>query len=316
MKRRFLLMVTVVLLLNCSLNVCAKEAQVKENVIENDNVGLELRALPTDIGSIKLEQVAQSITIPEQPFQATENLVNNAEVIYRLRYKVTAKRVNNQIVTNYPIDCIVFTGPIKGSKFTNIDSSGVGYIDVDVRGPHNITIYCRLKNSSVRSNTVTSSVNIRADYAKNFWCTGYFTALESDYSGAKTSAKGIANDTFKSDFLEKVKVNGSGKADNGKFLHYDSSTGSFSYMNPTTATGTSPDASRTIAVDPYYIPRAKVNSVWKRATVSIANIGTRVAEDGGRLIVGYHLDVYRGIGNVAMQGWSNLNRKVTLMSVN
>lgn len=106
-----------------------------------------------------------------------------------------------------------------------------------------------------------------------------------------------------------------GKAENGKYLHYDSTKKTFSYVNPVTVTGTTPTAGRTIAVDSYYVPRKPINGVWKRATVSIANIGTRTAEDGGGAINGYHIDVYLGLGNASKLGWTSTNRVVTLLSI-
>lgn len=313
MKKMILLLVVAMTLLNCSINVYAKETAVKSEITENNDVEFEPRASATDIKTIVLEQVGQQI-IPETPFK--EDLVKNAEVIYRFRYKVTAKRVNNQVVTNLPIASIGYTGPVTGWKFTSINSGGVGYIDVDVRGAHNFTLFCRLSTSNVKSNTVSATPTVRANYAKGFYCTGYNTALESDYTGTKKSAPGIAGDTFAVDFLADVKLNGSGKANNGKYLHYNSSSQTYSYQSPITATGTTPTVDRTIAVDPYYIPRAKVNSVWKRAIVSIANVGTRVAEDGGSAIAGYRIDVYMGLGRSAMNGWGNATRAVTLISVN
>ena len=138
-----------------------------------------------------------------------------------------------------------------------------------------------MKSSGVKSNTVSLSVPIQAKYDKAFYCTGYYTSLESDWSGEKVAVDSLGNDAYKKAFLEDTKMNGSGKAENGKYLHYDSTKKTFSYVNPVTVTGTTPTAGRTIAVDSYYVPRKPINGVWKRATVSIANIGTRTAEDGG-----------------------------------
>lgn len=121
-------------------------------------------------------------------------------MIYRIRYKVTAKTVNNQVVTNRVIESITYTGPVKGSKITNINSQGIGYIDIDVRGAHNITLYCRLKSSGVKSNTVSLSVPIQAKYDKAFYCTGYYTSLESDWSGEKVAVDSLGNDAYKKAF--------------------------------------------------------------------------------------------------------------------
>lgn len=314
MKRILMLLLMVTVMSACNLR-----ADASENATEKTTVSQQARTSLTDIGIVKLEKIGEQI-IPEAAIK--ENLVSNAEVIYRIRYKVTARKVNNEPVVNHRIDYVEYTGPVKGIKCTNTDSNGVGYIDVDVRGAHTITISCKLVNnnvmkSKVKSNTVTTPIMVRARYEKTFYCTVYITELESDYNGDKTTAPGISGDTFTKTFLERVKLNGSGKANNGKYLQYNSLSKTFSYQtSPLTATGTKATVGRTIAVDPYYIPRAKVNSVWRRATVYIAGVGSRIAEDGGGGIVGYRIDIYMGEGKQAGYGLGNANRAVTLESVN
>ncbi len=318
MRRILMLLLMAMAMLTCNLRVDARENAV-EKTTEMSVVSKQSRAALKDIGIVKLEKIGEQI-IPEAAIK--ENLVSNAEVIYRIRYKVTARKVNNEPVVNHRIDYVEYTGPVKGIKCTNTDSNGVGYIDVDVRGAHRITISCKLVNnnairSTVKSNTVTTSLTVRAKYEKPFYCTVYITTLESDYSGYKTTAAGISEDTFTKSFLDAVKLNGSGKANNGKYLQYNSSSKTFSYQtSPLTASGTKATAGRTIAVDPYYIPRAKVNSMWRRATLYIAGVGTRIAEDGGSAIVGYRIDIYMGEGKRAGYGLGNANRVVTLQTVN
>lgn len=91
----------------------------------------------------------------------------------------------------------------------------------------------------------------------------------------------------------------------------------YSYIDkPTTATGTEATEGRTIAVDPKYIPRAKVGGRWKRAKVNISGIGNRVAEDGGKDIEGYDIDVFMGTGKNTIKTWGDMNRTVRLISVN
>ena len=140
-------------------------------------------------------------------------------------------------------------------------------------------------------------------------------ALESDYSASKVAVSGITDAKFKSDFLADVKMNGTGKADSGKYIHWNGN--GYSYIDkPTTATGTEATEGRTIAVDPKYIPRAKVGGRWKRATVNISGIGNRVAEDVGGGIVGYKIDVFMGLGKNTIKTWGNMNATVRLISVN
>lgn len=310
MKRKLFLVPLIVSLLSTSITAFAEDAAIQEeNTYYNETNSVSVNALPSDVQSITITPVSTQI-IPTTPFK--ESLVNNAEVLYRFRYKVTAIRYNNQKVTNTPLSAFSYTGPVKGSKTTAFDSSGNGYIDVDIRGPKTFSLYCRM--GSTNSNTITQTPSLRCDYQNSFYCTGYNIALESDYSDAKINASGITDSTFRGRFLAAVKLNGSGKAENGKYIKYIGSD-TYSYSSPMTATGTTPTAGTTIAVDPYFIPRAKVGGLWKRATVQIANVGSRRAEDGGNAINGYRIDVFRGIGNSSMSGWTNGNRAVTLISV-
>lgn len=310
MNKKLLLVPLIASLLTTSTTVFAKDSVIpEENPYSNEVDSVSTYVLSSDVRTITITPVSTQI-IPTTPFK--EDLVNNAEVLYRFRYKVTAIRYDNQKVTNTPLTTFSYTGPIKGSKTTAFNSSGDGYIDVDIRGAKAFTLYCRM--GATNSNTITQTPALRCDYQSSFYCTGYNIALESDYNDAKVTATGIKDNTFSKKFLAAVKLNGSGKADDGKYIKYMGSD-TYSYSSPMTATGTTPTAGTTIAVDPYFIPRAKVGGLWKRATVQIANVGSRRAEDGGNAISGYRIDVFRGIGNSSMSGWTNGNRTVTLISV-
>jgi Uncharacterized protein conserved in bacteria len=165
------------------------------------------------------------------------------------------------------------------------------------------------------SNQISATPKVSANYQNPFYCTAYIVALEKDYSASKVSASGLTGATFRSDFLAAVKLNGTGKADSGRYIYWNGS--GYSYISkPTTATGTEATAGRTIAVDPEFIPRAKGGGNWKRATVNISGIGNRVAEDGGGSIKGYKIDVFMGLGKSTVNTWSNMNRTVKLISVN
>lgn len=316
MKKKLFLITAITILLCNNINIYAHENDTLEEVkiIYNTECDILTYAAADDIKSITLAKTGTQI-IPEEPYN--ETLVQNAEVLYRFTFKVTAKKYNGQAVTNMPINYIFYTGPVKGYKFRSIDSSGVGYIDIDVRGAKNFTLYCTLPTSgAVKSNKLSITPAVGAKYENPFYCTGYITVKESEYSGDVGAAAGIKDTTFYTKFLNDVRLNGSGQTLSGQFIHYNSSTGLYSYLAPTTATGTTPTGGRTIAVDPYYIPRAKVNGTWKRATVNISNIGNRVAEDGGGAIKQYRIDVYNGIGKAGMNGWGNANRTVTLININ
>lgn len=273
----------------------------------NGEEGME-KSIITDVKEVKIVQVGEAY-IPNNPFSG--NLVKNAEVIYRLKYKVTATKFNGSKVTNMPV-VAYYSAAVTGTKVTNINSSGEGFIEIDVRGTKNFTLYSMV--DGVRSNQISATPKMSAYYQNSFYCTAYIVALESDYNASKVSASGITGATFRSDFLAAVKLNGTGKADSGKYIHWNGS--GYSYIDkPTTATGTEATAGRTIAVDSEFIPRAKVGGNWKRATVNISGIGNRIAEDGGGSIKGYRIDVFMGTGKSTLKAWSNMNRTVNLISV-
>lgn len=266
--------------------------------------------VPAD--SVTVTAVGKKV-IPNKGF--SQDIVNRAEVIYRFKYQVTAKRADGKKITNRAITKVATTGPVVGYKCTKLDETGVGYIELDVRGANKFTMYCKLRGGGARSNLIQKKPTVSAVYETKFYCTAYYTPIEKEFTGTRVRAPGISGTKFYDKFLDAVKMNGSGMALNGKYLHYSSSTGTFTYLKPTTATGTTPDASKTIAVDPYFIPRSRPDGTWKRAIVDIEGIGLRRAEDGGGAIKGYRIDVYVGLGKKSLAGFKNGYRKVKLIRV-
>lgn len=313
MKRYYLLLTFFLVLFSVQGNAFAEEGVFynDEIILENETDILE-QSPSNGILSITIQQEGNPF-IPEEPIKG--DLIKNAEPIYRIRYKVTAKQVNGKTVKNRGIRAIRYTGPVQGCKFKNINSSGVGYIDIDVRGAKKFTVFCEIANCGLRSNVINKTLTVKAEYQKMFYCTAYNTVLEQECDGVLETAPGIKSKKFPKDFLDAVKLNGSGKTKSGDYLHYNSEKRTYSYMDPTTATGKKPKAGRTIAVDPYYIPRAKIKGTWKRATVNIHGIGKRIAEDGGNLIKKYKIDIYMGEGKSVLKNWSNSYRKVTLEDI-
>ena len=73
--------------------------------------------------------------------------------------------------------------------------------------------------------------------------------------------------------------------------------------------GTIPTVGKTIAVDPYYVPRKSVSAGL--AKVNIADVGNRQAEDGGGAITGYRIDVFYGTGLPSSDpSWNAKNKTV------
>lgn len=299
MKKSFAFMVLVIFFCFCS-----KKAEA--NPFVGANAVREI--IVTPIGTR---------VIPTSPLNNSEDLVNGGKVIYRYQYEVRVKLENGRYLTGgYPCQfCYPNNGgnAVCGTNVSGFDSSGRATIKMDIRGSALYEFQYKLRDSNVKSNTIKGASSISCDYESPFYCTGYITCDEKDYSGKNVSVNGISNATFRTDFVDAVKLNGSGRTLGGQFLHYDSR--GFSYLAPTTASGTSATEGKTIAVDPYYIPRTVKNGTWKRAIVDIDGIGERRAEDGGSAIKGYHIDVYLGVGKSKVKGWNNINRKVTLKKV-
>lgn len=264
---------------------------------------------------ITLRQVGTPY-IPAKTLNSSTPLVDDAEVIYRYKYNVIGIKRNGRPYTDSIRNRTMRyygTNSIVGFSFSGFNSSGIGTLELDVRGRKATTFSLALTPNSypaqeVLSAKTTIAVRSRAKYEKQFWCTGYITASESEYKGKKISAKGISGRTFKSDFLDAVKLNGSGKPENSNdYIAYNK--GSYKIVSaPTTATGDKAEAGKTIAVDPYVIPR----KTSKKAQVYIDGIGSRLAQDGGESIKDYRIDIYFGIGTKSMGSWGNCYKNVTL----
>lgn len=302
MKKYFGLIVGVLTLLLSSFNVEAKGNDIESMYpIEIDRLESEIYGTEMQIQAINTQKVAKiemvqygKQVIPTNPIKYSEDIVNQGTPLFRVTIKVKATDISSRAVSRAAITAsTTSTAKVKGIKTSGYtDSSGVGYIYLDVRGATRVNVTVTINNykQTLNFNTVES-----CKYESSFRVTGYITCLESDYTGGKVSAKGISGKTFKSDFLKAVKLNGSGVADNSVNIYYNKSTSSYSLGSAKTATGTTPTAGRTIAVDNYYVPMYRVSgSIYKRGRVNIEGIGIRTAEDSGGAIKKYHIDVYLG----------------------
>jgi 3D (Asp-Asp-Asp) domain-containing protein len=157
-----------------------------------------------------------------------------------------------------------------------------------------------------------------ADWESQFLMTAYIIASEADYGGPTVTNPCGLTGTWRRGFLygNGVLLQGSGRDLNGNIITIDWAN-SGRPLNPNnvcfttaacagTASGACATEGTTVAVDPAVIPMG--------ASVNIQNVGGRVAQDTGGRINGYHIDVFRGFGRAALQGWGNFHGTVRYLS--
>lgn len=178
----------------------------------------------------------------------------------------------------------VIEGP---SSPTDVTGSATAIISTrNQPGTSNIT---GLSPANIQTTTPGVINWLPANYESEFLVTCYTIAVETDSSATPTTNHvcGLpAANTYRSAFLDDVRMQGSGLAANGDIIHY---RGRGCYNTDTcarTASGACAAVGTTIAVDPAVIPR--------RSTVNVSILGHRAAQDGGGWINGYHIDDYMG----------------------
>jgi 3D (Asp-Asp-Asp) domain-containing protein len=157
-----------------------------------------------------------------------------------------------------------------------------------------------------------------ANWEAPFFMTAYIIANEADFAGQTVTNPCGLTGTYRRNFLygNGVLLQGSGQALNGDIITIDwNASGQPLNQNNVcftvtdcarTASGVCALAGTTIAVDRTVIPMG--------ASVNIERVGDRVAQDTGGAIRGYHIDVFRGFGRAAMQGWGNFHGTVRYLS--
>ena len=157
-----------------------------------------------------------------------------------------------------------------------------------------------------------------ADYEAPFLMTAYIIANEADYSGPLITNPCGLTGTWHRNFLygSGVLLQGSGKDLSGQIISIDFANSghpvnasNVCFHTDTcahTASGACAEEGVTIAVDRRVIPMG--------ALVNIERVGDRTAQDTGQGIVGEHIDVFRGFGRAAMQGWGNFRGTVRYLS--
>ncbi|GEM_PF-1221460 len=130
-----------------------------------------------------------------------------------------------------------------------------------------------------------------------WYITGYFTPLESDYTGRFITVNvNGATYKFREGFVEEIKTEGWGRTISGDYLGWYDESFHFS-ENPLDAAGNSLEVNA-IAVDPLLVP---ANSRIMIPTLpSPWDIVVFTGSDTGTAIVGRHIDVYTGEGTAAL----------------
>ena len=168
------------------------------------------------------------------------------------------------------------------------DASGVTKAKVETRKqPGQSTITSASEDIGTGSPAVITWLPAR--YESMFLVTCYVVSLESDFVSTPLIAnvKGLpAENQYHSGFISDTRLQGSGIALDGSFIHYDG-RGRYSLQScPLMSNGTCAVDGTSAAVDPAIIP--------DEGTFSIDSVGARLAQDTGGAINGYHIDVYYG----------------------
>jgi 3D (Asp-Asp-Asp) domain-containing protein len=185
---------------------------------------------------------------------------------------------------------------------TNAAGTATGNVSTRKQGTANISA----ANSDIATPSPASIVFGAANYESPFRYTGYIIASEADYHGTPFAACGLDR-TYPIDFLfgRGVTMQGTGEDSDGRFIQPDYArnrsehrTGTqqcFHYV--TCARGRSGNcvqAGVSIAVDTSVIPMG--------ASVNLQGYGNRLADDTGRAITDYHIDLFLGAGFAVLRG--------------
>jgi 3D (Asp-Asp-Asp) domain-containing protein len=130
----------------------------------------------------------------------------------------------------------------------------------------------------------------------NFTVTIYNIALESDYAGKKTEQPKNLSQCYSSEFLNGIKMQGTGKDDNGKYIRWDGAKG-YNYTDGAiTASGRKAVSGLTIAVDPKVIPLGSLVYIKDMQM-------TFRADDTGGAIKGNHIDLFFEVSRKDALAW-------------
>ena len=280
---------------------------------------LMITVIPLESSAVTPLTIALSYyseVIPDSTSLLSNGVVSGGKPTYRVKMKAIVSGSSNFTGTPITFNNPASSTVVRVSADSVLNASGsvsnytaTVYATYDVRGTVTSFSCTATIGGTSYSGTKTATINVpvASNYSSQFFITYYVIADESDYTGSyDTAAAGISGKLYRSAFLNAVKMQGSGYSHYGEYMQYQS--GSYTIVSqPSTATGTVPTINKTIAVDPYYIPRLSS----ARAKVQIGSVGDRQAEDGGGAITGRHIDVFYGTGLPSSDpSWSATNKTV------
>ncbi|MGN6622943.1 MAG: polysaccharide deacetylase family protein [Candidatus Nitrosocosmicus sp.] len=180
---------------------------------------------------------------------------------------------------------------LENNTFTNLID------DKEIKDLSYLIDYFKLKNIPIESFSKVANSQIDP-CTTGFTVTGYYTPIESDYSGhkkTKISIIGLGKREFNADFLNDVKIEGWGKTNQGWYIGYDNGI----WSNSTSALNSNgqPLSKGSAAVDHNVIPNEKQFTI--STILSPYNSEIFFANDIGNAITGKHVDVYTGEGRTA-----------------
>lgn len=249
--------------------------------------------------------------IPKDSGLINGYLLTRSDLSLRLTYKITSGTEE----------------PVSGGNLTL--QSNRGSIDTiyqpastNSNGETTARVETRDQSSNGGVSTITSNtpgVNIEqpavitwlpARYESKFDTTCYSTELESDYPNSPYKAANTWNwcrgvkppsKKYRAHFMnEAVYFQGSGVAEGGEVVQYNSTNACYYISScPLMASGQCAQVGVTIAIDVLWQRGTRNPVIPFRGTVDIETLGIRKAMDTGGRIVGYHIDVYKGVGRSA-----------------
>lgn len=179
------------------------------------------------------------------------------------------------------------------------DAKGNATADISTRDQPGTAVI--MASNTANMQTISPGIVhwLPADYQSGFSISCYTLSQESEFSAKRTTSNacGLPGTTYRSGFLDDVRVQGSGIGLNGKIIRYHGKKqGKFCYefdTCPHTASGKCAVVGTTIAVDPTIIPLG--DSKHPGSYVNIDIKGQRYAQDTGGDIKKYKIDDYVGL---------------------